>query len=244
MKVELIPKPVFGRHARALAPLSIKLALPGNRAKSLWSRPEVKKARRHTEVRREPFLPTTLIHGLCSRLQQKEVLGWVLVGWTIVMTFTAFMGGCAPTGAYHQDSLYPQSIQTVCLEMFDNRSFRRDVEYQLTDALAKRIESETPYKLQSDQNRADSVMTGQILSIHDAVLTIERETGKALEKEMSIEAVVSWKNLKTGELLLDNEPVTATASFSEFLHQDDSYAAGLAANRLAQRIVEQMETSW
>ena len=160
------------------------------------------------------------------------------------MILSSFLGGCAPTGTYHQDSLYPQNIQTVCLEMFDNRSFRRDVEYQLTDALAKRIESETPYKLQSNQNRADSIMTGQILSIHDSVLTIERETGKALEKEMSIEAVVSWKNLRTGELLLDNEPVTATASFSEFLNQSDSYAEGLAANRLAQRIVEQMETSW
>jgi hypothetical protein len=33
------------------------------------------KARRRTEVRREPFSPTTQIHERCSRLQQKEVFG-------------------------------------------------------------------------------------------------------------------------------------------------------------------------
>ena len=119
----------------------------------------------------------------------------------------------------------PEDIDTVCLNMFDNRSFRRDVEYSLTDALAKRIESETPYKLQSDENQADSLMTGQILNIQESILTVERETGQALEKELIIEAVVSWKDLKTGELLLDNEPVTTTASYSEFLNQGEGYAS-------------------
>ena len=87
-------------------------------------------------------------------------------------------------------------------------------------------------------------MTGQILNIQESILTVERETGQALEKELIIEAVVSWKDLKTGELLLDNEPVTTTASYSEFLNQGEGYASGLAANRLAQRIVEKMEKPW
>ncbi len=162
----------------------------------------------------------------------------------VTLTLLLMVTGCAFDGGYSQDTLYPEDIDTVCLHMFDNRSFRRDVEYSLTDALAKRIESETPYKLQSDENQADSLMTGQILNIQESILTVERETGQALEKELIIEAVVSWKNLKTGELLLDNEPVTTTASYSEFLNQGEGYASGLAANRLAQRIVEKMEKPW
>ena len=55
-----------------------ELILKRGRAKSLWARPEVKRARRRTEVRREPFLPTTQTHGLCSRPQPKGVLKWVL----------------------------------------------------------------------------------------------------------------------------------------------------------------------
>ncbi len=61
----------------------LKLVLWRDRAKSSWSRPEVKKARRRTEVRREPFLPTTQIHGLCSRSQSKEVLGLILITYLI-----------------------------------------------------------------------------------------------------------------------------------------------------------------
>lgn len=163
---------------------------------------------------------------------------------TFALLLLLMVSGCAGIGKYSQESLYPENIQTVCLEMFDNRSFRRDVEYQLTDALAKRIESETPYKIQSDQNLADSLMTGQIVAMRESILTIERQTGQALEKEFVIEAVVSWKNLQTGELLLDNEPVTTSASYSEFLNQGEGYAAKLAANRLAQHIVEQMEKPW
>ena len=55
----------------------LKLILKRGRAKSLWARPEVKRARRRTEVRREPFLPTTQSHGLCSRSQPKGVFKWV-----------------------------------------------------------------------------------------------------------------------------------------------------------------------
>ena len=36
---------------------------------------EVKKARRRTEVRRDPFSPTTPIHERCSQSQSEEVLG-------------------------------------------------------------------------------------------------------------------------------------------------------------------------
>jgi hypothetical protein len=128
--------------------------------------------------------------------------------------------------------------------MFDNRSFWRGVEYKLTDALAKRIESQTPYKVVSSRDRADSVISGQIVSIDQGALSRERQTGRLLEKEVLLEAVVSWKNLKTGELLMNNQTVNASASFSEWQSQGFDYASALAANKLAQQIVEQMEKGW
>jgi hypothetical protein len=63
-----------------------------------------------------------------------------------------------------------------------------------------------------------------------------------LEKNVELQAVVSWKNLRTGELLIDNKAVSASASFSEWQSQDFAYGSQLAANSLAERIVEQMET--
>jgi hypothetical protein len=154
------------------------------------------------------------------------------------------MNGCAILRGYSSDTLYPTELESVYVEMFDNRTFRRDVEYSLTDALAKRIESQTPYKIISQRNLADSVLSGQITSLTETVLTTERSTGLALEKELYIKAVVNWQNMRTGELLLDSETVEAAASYSEYMQQGISYASNLASNKLAQRIVEQMEQGW
>jgi len=154
------------------------------------------------------------------------------------------LGGCTGATGYSNATLFPGDISTVYLEMFDNRSFRRGVEYTLTDALAKRIEAQTPYKIVSDRDRADSVMSGQLVTIGEGILTIERDTGRALEKEVLLTAVVNWKNLKTGRLMLNNQNVTATASFSEFQSQDFTYASAVAANKLATNIVQLMENPW
>jgi hypothetical protein len=140
--------------------------------------------------------------------------------------------------------LFPEDLKTVCVEMFDNQTFRRGVEYQLTDALAKRIEADTPYKIVSSRDRADTVITGQITSIGESVITLERDSGGVLEKETSVHAVVNWKNLRTGELLIENGSVSASATYSGYQNQDFSYSSALAANRLAQRIVRLMEKEW
>ena len=152
--------------------------------------------------------------------------------------------GCTEMGGYSNESLFREEVSSVCLEMFDNRSFRRGVEYELSDALAKRIEAQTPYKIISDRNQADTLISGQIMQIGESVPTAERQTGRALEKEVQLTAVVNWKSLKTGELLLDNKSVTASASYSEWQNQGFDYGASLAANKLAKKIVELMEKQW
>ena len=161
--------------------------------------------------------------------------------------FTALclaFSGCGSMKGYSNESLFPDDIGSVYLEMFENRSLERGVEYELTDALAKRIEADTPYKIISSHDRADTLLSGQITLIGSTVLTSERETGRALEKEVELQAIVNWKNLKTGELLLDNVYVNASATYSEWQNQGFRYASTLAANNLAQKIVELMEKQW
>mgnify|MGYP001089470879 FL=1 len=145
---------------------------------------------------------------------------------------------------YSNESLFPEDVGSVCLEMFDNRTLRRGVEYELSDALAKRIELDTPYKIISDSDRADTVMNGQIVSISQFALSTDRDVGSVLEKEVELRAVVNWKNLKTGQLMIDHIIVSASASYSRYQQQDFKYASTLAANNLARKIVELMESKW
>jgi len=70
------------------------------------------------------------------------------------------------------------------------------------------------------------------------------ELGGVLEREVEVQAVVQWKNLKTGELMIDHKSVAASASYSEYQLQDFKYGSTVAANNLARKIVELMERSW
>jgi hypothetical protein len=88
------------------------------------------------------------------------------------------------------------------------------------------------------------VISGQLVSIGQSLLSIERQTGLALEKEVELTANISWKDLETGEFLIENEFVSAAASYSELQNQSFKYASRLAANNLATKIVELMEKQW
>lgn len=158
-----------------------------------------------------------------------------------LLPFILFFAGCS---GYSNKPLYSQDIKSVYVEMFDNTTFTRDLEYDLTDAVAKRIEAETPYKIVSDKSRADTILSGKITGIGGSALTIERETGRSLENQAEVTAQFNWKNLRTGEYLLEDSTATATASYSQFQEQGFDYASKTAANKLAERIVEQMQTKW
>lgn len=156
------------------------------------------------------------------------------------------LGGCSEDWAsgYRNDWLYPEEVSSVYVEMFDSPGLRRGHEYTLTDAIGKRIEAQTPYKIVSDRSRADTVLSGRISSISEPILTGERLTGRPLEKQFEMSAVVNWKNLKTGELLINNKIVSASASFSTLQDQERGYASAVTANRLAEQIVETMQKAW
>ena len=122
----------------------------------------------------------------------RRVVSVIFCGLTIV-ALSAFCG-CSGISGYSNESLYQSDIESVYVEMFESRSFRRGVEYELTDAVAKRIEAETPYKIVTNRNRADSIISGEIRSLGEFSLSTERETGRVLEKELQMIAVVNWKN--------------------------------------------------
>lgn len=170
--------------------------------------------------------------------------GFAAVPSAICLLSSILLGGCGASTGYSNASLFPNDVNNVYLEMFDNRSFRRGIEFTLSDALAKRIEVDTPYKIVSDRDRADSVIGGQVVTAGESILTIERDIGRALEKEVVLTAVVNWKNMKNGKLMINSRTVTASASYSEFQGQDFTYASAVAANKLAQYIVQLMESPW
>jgi len=159
-----------------------------------------------------------------------------------LVVFSALnFAGCS---GYSHGWPYPENVETISVKMFDTKSFRRDHEYVLTDAICKQIETQTPYRIVADENVADTQLSGYMTSIGSAVLSTDRETGRTLENEVRASLIFTWKNLKTGELIVNSKKVEAVASYASLLGQDFDYAANVAMNKAAEKVVESMQTPW
>ena len=166
-------------------------------------------------------------------MSRKQLALW-MIGCVCVLA------GCQ---GYSNSWLHRQDVNTVYVEMFDNNGFRRGQEYTLTDAVCKRIEAQTPYKIVSDRSVADTVLNGTV-SVGVGVLSTNRWTGRPLEQEALVSVTVTWKNLKTGQLLVDKQTVYGSASYSAAMGQTQDYSIEVALNKAAQKTVELMEKPW
>src|SRR5438105_3097422 len=95
---------------------------------------------------------------------------------------------------------YDTSIKTVRLNIFENRTFYRGLEFELQEALVRDIEKITPYKVVGIGCNADTEISGTIVTYNKNILnrTQQNETREA-ETVLTVELV--WKDLRTGELL-------------------------------------------
>lgn len=155
--------------------------------------------------------------------------------------------GCShidPSTGYTSKSLYRCDIKTVCVEMFRSQSFRRGIEFELTRALVGQLELHSPYKVVSDRSKADTVLYGTINGVSERVLHQQRELDRPLENQMVLTVDVTWKDLRSGKMLLDNQRLAVTGDYVVLLGGGSRSAIRQASNEMAVRIVEAMETPW
>jgi hypothetical protein len=157
--------------------------------------------------------------------------------------------GCSsdPTKGYTMASLYPQDVDSVAVPMWSRGAnvYRRENETRLTEAIIKRIELDTPYKV-TTQQRADTVLTGTIEAIRQKVLSFNPDTGLPRETEIAFVVSFTWKDLRTGQVRVRQERFEVAGTYVNAAPIGEDYFQGEqdVVNQLAKRIVEQLESSW
>jgi len=159
-------------------------------------------------------------------------------------TFATALAGCG----YTTRPMYPCTIQTVYVPMFDTKVFRRGLEFQLSEAVCKEIEQKTPYKIVRVDN-ADTTLKGEIKSVRKRVLiqTPEDEP-RALETALAVD--VEWRDNRTGALLCNGQTpgvpfvVRSDSTFAPELGQTTATAIKDMIDKLAVQIVAMMEEPW
>jgi len=162
-------------------------------------------------------------------------------------------GGCG--------TLYHSNVKSVAVPIWQRGPgvYRRGLEFRLTEAIIKRIELDTPYKV-TDKSKADTMLEGTIVRVSQSVLSFNPRLATPRDEQIRIVVRLKWTDLRTGEVLheernlraagvyyparrLDESEVSGTVPASPF-DEDFFEGSSSAINRMAQLIVEKMEKPW
>lgn len=161
---------------------------------------------------------------------------------------------------------YDRAIRTVHVPIFQNTTFRRDLEFRLTQAVIREIESKTVYKVVSNPHHADTELNGRIVNRTKSIVNTN-QIGEIREGETTVVVELVWRDLRpghVGEILSRTAPLTSDvpldlggvpmppppvlvstqASFIPELGGSLHAAEKQALDRLAVQIVSMMEKSW
>ncbi len=168
----------------------------------------------------------------------------VLSRFGLVAAAIAALAGC---GGYTMKDQYRPDVKTVFVPIWTRgpEVYRREIEFRLTEALQKRIELDTPYKVTS-KGRADTELSGKIVRIDQRVLSKNPDTGRPRELEETFTLAFTWKDLRTGKVLVEHTNFRVADTYIPEAPLSEDFFAGSEAviNRTAQRIVETMEADW
>ena len=166
------------------------------------------------------------------------------IAWAMVL----LLAGCgyqagSDDGGWHWGGLYRDNIHSVAVPIFTSRDYHRGVEFQLTDALAKKIEEFTPYKVEP-RERADTVLEGEIVSVTPTPQTINPFTNTPQETQYSLVVNFTWRDLRTGRVLASRQNFEQTTSYFPYLGEGQYIASQSNVELLALGIVNTMEGPW
>jgi hypothetical protein len=165
------------------------------------------------------------------------------VQYSLLLALTACGYQSGGNSGWHWGSVYKQDIHSVAVPIFTTRDYHLGVEYQLSDSLVKKIEEFTPYKVEP-RERADTVLEGEIVSVTPTILTLNPFTATPQEQQYSIIVNFTWKDLRTGKVLVSRQAFEQASTYFPYLGEGQYVASQDAVERLALGIVNEMEGPW
>lgn len=156
------------------------------------------------------------------------------------------LAGCG----YTVGNAYQAEVQTVCVSIVGNESFRRELEFQLTEQLHREIQNRTPFRIAHEET-ADTKLVGRIVQAEKYPLTNTRFDDPR-ELQMNLAFEVRWEDLRSGQVIAcqqipigpDTVGLLSTASFAPETGQSRASGERAAINNMARQIVDLMETPW
>jgi hypothetical protein len=159
----------------------------------------------------------------------------------------SLVGGCAsdPREGYSATNPYTASVRSVSVPIFQNRSYVRNFEFDLTEAVIKRITTSTPYQV-TGEAAADTILRGTITDISMSELSRDSRTGLTNEMMVKVTMDFEWTDLRTGKPLVARNGFATSALFvpSRPAREPLELARFEAVQQLARDLVDHMQSAW
>jgi len=168
------------------------------------------------------------------------------------MLATLALAGCVEMdgdgqGSYTMRDQYREGITSVYVPMWGRGKnvYRRELEFRLTEAVVKRIELDTEYKV-TDRSRADTELSGEIVTVEQSQLGFNPDTGNPRETLITMTLAFVWRDLRNGEELVREAEMTVSDTYIRDAPLGEDFFQGSQSliERASKRIVERMETDW
>lgn len=153
--------------------------------------------------------------------------------------------GADATRGYAFSSTRQSEVRSVAVPIFNNTTFTRGIEFDLTDALVKEIQRTTPWAI-TRSDAAQTVLTGTITGSDLRPLTFVRSEGYVQEMAVRLTVDFEWRDVRTGRLLASRRGLTAAETFVPARPAGERLELGehAAVAELARIIVAEMRTDW
>lgn len=151
------------------------------------------------------------------------------------------LSGCG----YHvagRGDLLPDSIRTIAVPAFGNSTIRYKLTDRLPQAIARELITRTRYKVVTDPDRADAVLTGTVLNYVNYPTIFDPETQRANVADLNVSVQVKLVERATGRVLYEAASLDVTERYqispvaAEYFEESD-FALRRASEQVARRVV-------
>jgi hypothetical protein len=133
-------------------------------------------------------------------------------------------------------------VRSVYVPIFDNNTFRRGYEFDLTKAVRDQILLRTRLNI-VDKDVADSILFGKITSVDENVL-IENTRDNIVESRVSVGIEIRWVDRRTGRTIVERKNIRRPTEFIVSRNETLTSSSNEAFVKVAQGIVDAMEEDW
>lgn len=158
-----------------------------------------------------------------------------LLAWTLP--------GCG--SFYSFRAPFDKSVRTVYVPIFKSQSYRRDLNWQLTDLVIKEIEKRSLYKVVGRPDEADTILEGTIMNA-DKNIIVENPYNLPRQLTAMLSVKVTWTHNPPTKQEEGRPPVLVSESVPFVPEVGESASSGfyMACQRIATQIVDMMEEPW